>query len=64
MKSILEAGTTWQTVALSARTAFTASDDTGVYIRLTENNTSTATIANTYIFGAYDSPAIYCKLEG
>jgi hypothetical protein len=55
--------TTWQTVTQNIRTAFNVSDTTGVYIRITENNSSTATIANTYTLGEYNAPAIKCILE-
>jgi len=60
-----DGGSTWQTVTLGTRTKFTSSTIAGVQIRVTENATTTATIENTYLDdGRYDSPAIYCKLEG
>ena len=59
-----DGGTTWQTVTLGVRAAFTTSTIDGVKIRLTENNSSTAkveTIEGT--FGELDTPGIKCFLE-
>jgi hypothetical protein len=57
-------GSTWQTVTLNTRTAFTTSSNLGVKLRVTENNSSTANITNTYdSFGNYVKPGLYLKLE-
>ena len=57
-------GSTWQTVTLDLRTAFTSSDGTGILLRITESDTSTATIANTYdAYGDYTLPSIKLILE-
>jgi len=55
---------TWQTVTPLTRTAFTSNDGTGIYLRITENDSSTGTIKNTYLTnGRYNQPAIKVKLE-
>lgn len=57
-------GSTWQTVTLNTRTAFTSFDNSGVLLRFTESGSSTATIANLYdADDSYLAPALYCKFE-
>ena len=57
-------GSTWESVTLNTRTAFTSSDGTGVLLKITESDSSTAKIENTYKTGGdYDSPSIKVKLE-
>lgn len=56
---------TWETVTTGIRTAIASADTTGFYIRLTENNTSTARIeSNINADGEIDVPGIKCVLEG
>ena len=55
---------TWQTPIINARVPILTSTSDGVFIRITENNSSTATIKNTYFAdGSYNLPAIKCILE-
>lgn len=56
-------GKTWETVTLDTKIAFGSNDGSGVKIRITENNSSNATITNTYTYGEYDEPGIKCILE-
>ncbi len=59
-----DGGSNWQTVTLNARTLFSVSSVAGVKLRITENNTSTAAIANTYNSdGSYNEPGIKVILE-
>ena len=55
---------TWQTVTQNVRTAFTSSDGTGIYVRITNTGAPDVVISNAYLgSGLYNSPAIYLKLE-
>jgi len=58
-------GVDWQTVTLGIRTPITVADNLGTLFRITENNSSTAKIENTYEDGSgnYDEPAIKIKFE-
>ena len=59
-----DGGTTWQSVTLNQRTAFTTATTAGVKILVYETAKTIARIENTYKdSGAYDDPVIYCKLE-
>jgi hypothetical protein len=55
---------TWETVSKNNTTIFNSADSTGVYIRLTENNSSTARIENTFDEnGDYERDAISVLLS-
>jgi len=59
-----DGGSTWQTVTLNTRTAFSSSDGTGTKLRFTENAASTATIKPSEDgFGTFDDPGLKCTLE-
>ncbi len=54
----------YQTVTLGVRTAFSVATVDGVRLRITENDTSTATIETTFdTVGKYDEPGIKVTLE-
>jgi len=59
-----DGGSTYETVSLGIRTAFTSADANGVLVKITETGFTTATLANTYkASGAYDEPILKVMLE-